>query len=314
MMYSYSIIQWLAFFYFYCFCGWCFESTYVSICSRKLTNRGFLRGPFLPLYGSGAILLLVVSKPVEGNIFLVYVVGCLCATILEYVTGVAMEALFKVRYWDYSNHRFQFQGHIWLVSSLAWGLFTVLLTRVVHVPVERIVLAVPGSVLTAVIMVLTVLIGADFALSFKAAIDIKDMLEKMKSTKTELLHIHKRLDAIIASAGESIENRREAILESMDEIRSGIEDKLDHLKKLAANRPGEYPESVRDEVSELKKKYIVNVELRNRMSSIRDFFQRDLLRNNPSMASDQYQECLDELKQNAGRRGKDRRKEEKETQ
>ena len=134
----------------------------------------------------------------------------------------------------------------------------------------------------------------------------------MKNTKTELLRIQKRLDVIIASVGESLESRKDAFVESMDEIKSGIEEKLEHLKKLAMNRPGEYPESVRSEVSELRKKYVINVELRNRLASIRDFFQRDLLRSNPSMASDQYQEYLDELKQNAGRfRKKKRRKEEK---
>ena len=119
-MYHYTAIQWLFFFYFYCFFGWCFESTYVSIKSRKLVNRGFMRGPFLPLYGSGAIMMLVVSMPFQDNLVLVYIAGCIGATVLEYVTGVIMEALFKVRYWDYSKNKFNFQGHICLGSSLAW--------------------------------------------------------------------------------------------------------------------------------------------------------------------------------------------------
>ena len=69
-MYSYTITQWLFFFYFYCFIGWCFESAYVSIKSRKLTNRGFMRGPFLPIYGSGAIMMLVVSMPFQDSLIL----------------------------------------------------------------------------------------------------------------------------------------------------------------------------------------------------------------------------------------------------
>ena len=93
-MYHYTAIQWLFFFYFYCFFGWCFESTYVSLKSRKLVNRGFCRGPFLPLYGSGAIMMLVVSMPFQDNLVLVYIAGCIGATVLEYVTGVTMEALF----------------------------------------------------------------------------------------------------------------------------------------------------------------------------------------------------------------------------
>ena len=135
-MYHYTVIQWLFFFYFYCFCGWCFESTYVSIKTKKLTNRGFMRGPFLPIYGSGAIMMLVVSMPFKDSLILTYIAGCIGATALEYVTGVTMEALFKVRYWDYSKNKFNFQGHICLGSSLAWGFLTILMTEFVHVPVD----------------------------------------------------------------------------------------------------------------------------------------------------------------------------------
>ena len=74
-MYSYTAVQWLFFFYFYCFFGWCFESTVVSVSKKKFVNRGFMRGPFLPLYGSGAIMMLVVSMPFQDNIFMVYIAG-----------------------------------------------------------------------------------------------------------------------------------------------------------------------------------------------------------------------------------------------
>ena len=128
-MFDYTLYEWLLFFFFYCFFGWCFESTYVSICQKRLTNRGFMRGPFLPLYGTGAIMMLVVSKPFERYVPLVYLAGCVGATGLEYVTGVAMEALFAVRYWDYSHKRFNYKGHICLSSTLAWGALTVMVTR-----------------------------------------------------------------------------------------------------------------------------------------------------------------------------------------
>lgn len=298
-MNSYTIIQWLFFFYLYCFGGWCVESTYVSIMSRKLTNRGFLRGPFLPLYGCGAIMMLVVAMPFRDNILLVYVAGCIGATVLEYITGVIMEKLFKVRYWDYSELKFNFQGHVCLGTTISWGFLTILLTRFLHVPVERMMLAIPEQVLTVITILMTVGIGADLALSFKAAIDIKDLLAKMESTKEELARIQKRLDAIMTTAGESLGNRKDAILGSVDEIKNSIEDKLERIKNLAFTKPSEYLESVKGEVTELVKKYIVNIELRKRLSSIRDFFQRDMLRSNPSMTSDQYKESLEELKKKA---------------
>lgn len=258
-------------------------------------------------------MMLVVSMPFRDNPVLVYVAGCLGATALEYVTAVVMEALFKVRYWDYSDIKFNFQGRICLGATLSWGLCTILMTQIIHVPMERMMLAIPGHVLTVVTIIVTVLIFADFALSFKAAIDIKNLLAKLASTKEELVRIQKRLDTIMTAAGESLGSRKDTIVESVDEIKTGIEDKIQYLKNLAFTKPSEYLDSVKEEVLELLKKYAVNVELRSRMSSIRDFFQRDMLRANPTMTSDQYQEDLEELKHNANDNKAGKKKSKKES-
>ena len=151
-MYVYSLTQWSFFFLLYCVLGWCFESTYVSIMQHRLVNRGFLHGPYLPIYGSGAIMMLFVTIPVRESLILSFLAGLVGATALEYITGVAMEALFKVRYWDYSNQRFNFQGHICLSSSIAWGGFTLLLTRVIHKPIERMMLWIPERLLSVLVM------------------------------------------------------------------------------------------------------------------------------------------------------------------
>ena len=66
-------------------------------------NRGFLQIPMLPLYGTGAVLILFLTIPVKEVLWLVYLIGAIGATILEYITGWAMESLFKMKYWDYSN-------------------------------------------------------------------------------------------------------------------------------------------------------------------------------------------------------------------
>lgn len=314
-MYSYTIVQWFFFFYFYCFVGWCIESTYVSIKTKQLTNRGFMRGPFLPLYGSGAIMMLVVSMPFQDNIFMVYVAGCIGATILEYVTGVTMEALFKVRYWDYSNNKFNFQGHICLGTSLSWGFLTILMTEVVHVPVERFVLSIPDMVLKVVTYVLSVVIFADFALSFKAAIDLRDVLVKMEQVKEEMVHIQKRLDVMIALANQEVENRKSVLSESMnmareelvesmsmriEDIKSGIEKKMEQVKAIIPSRDGTRMDgamdNVQEELQDLKTKYAINVADRNRLGRLKDFFQRDLVRSNPSMTSVRFREALEELK------------------
>lgn len=309
-MYQYSVIQWIFFFYLYCFLGWCFESTYVSIKSRKLTNRGFMRGPFLPIYGSGAIMMLVVSMPFQDSIVLTYIAGCIGATVLEYVTGVTMEALFKVRYWDYSKNKFNFQGHICLGSTLAWGFLTIAMTEFIHVPIEQLVLSIPAQVLTIVTLVLTAGIFADFALSFKAAVDLRNVLVKMEQAKQELVHIQKRLDVIIALTNEGMTNYKEAFTENVNtakegfnenisELKEGIESKLESIKNAALAKPSEYLESVKEEVLELKTKYTLSVENRNRLSGLKDFFQRNMVRSNPTMTSVKFKEALDEVKKKA---------------
>lgn len=321
-MYDYSLIQWMFFFYFYCFAGWCFESAYVSVKTGELTNRGFLRGPFLPIYGSGAIMMLVVSMPFQDNLFLTYAAGCIGATVLEYVTGVTMEALFKVRYWDYSKNKFNFQGHICLGSSLAWGVLTILMTEVIHVPVEKLVLSLPAKALTIVTCLLTVVIFADFALSFKAAIDLRNVLVKMEQVREEMLHIRRKLDMIIALADQEREERKagwaegrtadmrpgrreeagEGMVMSLEEIKAGIESKLESLKQQIQARHSEYLESKKEEILDLKTKYTVNLEMRKGLGNLKDFFQRDMLRANPGMTSVKFKEALEELKEKASRK------------
>lgn len=307
-MYVYSAMQWLFFFYFYCFFGWCFESAYVSIKSKRLVNRGFMRGPFLPLYGSGAIMMLLVSRPFQDNLVMVYLAGFVGATVLEYVTGVVMEALFKVRYWDYSNQPFNFQGHICLGSSLAWGFLTIFMTECLHKPVERFMLGVPSAVLTPVTLALTALICADFALSFKAALDLRDVLVRMEKAKEELVHIQKRLDVIIAVTNEDLNNRREAFTENIEtrveDLKANIEEKLESVKKQLQAKPDSYRENARNELFELKVKFMRNLEDGERLSGMKDFFQRNLIRANPTMTSKYFQEYLEELKRRVEEKGK----------
>lgn len=301
-MFGYNGVQWLFFFYFYCFAGWCFESVYVSIKSRKWVNRGFMRGPFLPLYGSGAIMMLVVSRPYVDNIWLTYISGVIGATALEYVTGVAMEALFKVRYWDYSQRFLNFQGHICLRSSLTWGLFTVLMTRVIHRPIETMVYMIPGQLLYYLTVILTVYIVADFSLSFKAALDLRDILVKIMKAREELERIQKRLDVYIAFNNDEKEQRRMDREERrelrVNDLAASLEQRFATIKEALLSRPSAYGESAKEEIAELRGKFSLYREKERGIGRL-DFFKRDMIRNNPSMRSQAYESAFEELKEMA---------------
>lgn len=302
-MYSYTMIQWLFAFYFYCFFGWCFESAFVSIKNKRLVNRGFMRGPFLPLYGTGAIMMLIVSMPFQHNILLTYIAGCIGATMLEYITGVLMESLFKVRYWDYSNQKINFQGRICLTSSLAWGGLTILMTKVVHKPVEQMMFRIPPYFLAILTFLLTIYIVADFTLSFKAAIDLRDILVKMEAAKEELIRVQKRLDVIIALSNEEHEIKKlEKVIkksardEKVEELIYNIEQHLVNIKERVQSEVSSYPDHIREEILELRTKYKVNVEMRFQLKNLKDAYKRQKIKGNPSMVSKKFKEALQELK------------------
>ena len=175
---TYHWTQWLLFFYLYCFIGWCFESTVVSVSQRKPVNRGFMKGPFLPIYGSGAIMILLFTLPVRTNYVLVFLLGMLAATILEYVTGACMERLFKVRYWDYSHKCFNLHGYICLTSSLAWGALSVALVAFLQTWLERFVFYLSDDMAGALVFVVSVIFVYDFVTSFRSAYNLRKLIEQ----------------------------------------------------------------------------------------------------------------------------------------
>ncbi len=287
-------MQWLFFIYIYSFLGWCYESVYVSIKQKRWVNRGFLRGPFLPLYGSGAIMMLIVSTPFRDNLLFTFLAGCIGATALEYVTGVTMEGLFKVRYWDYTGRRFNFRGHICLAATLAWGAFTILLTNVIHKPVEKMVLSMPYLAVKIITTVITLVIVSDFTLSFKTALDIRDVLIKMDSIKQELMRIQRRIDVILAIAGETKDNTIQYTSERADDIIESLENRF---KKLKDSLPKlNLSDEKKEELAELRIKFRIHKERKFQLSHMKDFYRREMIKGNPAMISVKFKEGLEEIK------------------
>lgn len=295
-MYQYTVIEWLFFFYFYCFFGWIFESAYVSVKSRHFVNRGFMRGPFLPIYGSGAIMMLVASMPFQDNIILTYFAGCLGATILEFVTGMTMEALFKVRYWDYSNQKFNYKGHVCLSSTVAWGFLTILMTEFLHKGVEKIVFAIPETVVTLLTVVLSICLTVDFTLSFKAAMDLRDILIGLEKAREEMERIQKRLDVLIAVVNDERETKRHEREEKAEEIMDSLEEKFLRIRERLSVDPGAFMDDMKEEFTELRSRFLIEREHRIQFRRLKDFYQRSIIKGNPGMHSVKFNEALEEIK------------------
>lgn len=185
-MYTYSFVQWLAFFYIYCFIGWCIESTIVSVESKKFVNRGFLRITMLPLYGFGALSILFASLPFKDNPTLAYISAALSCTLLEYITGVVMEAIFKVKYWDYSSMKYNLNGKICLTASFFWGFLSLFMTYQLHDFVSKRILKIPDKALQITVLIVSVIFIADVIYSIKSAIDVRMILSELTEIRNQL--------------------------------------------------------------------------------------------------------------------------------
>mgnify|MGYP002510514967 FL=1 len=273
MIYTFS--TWLFFFYFYCFLGWIWETCYVSVLKAKWVNRGFMRGPFLPIYGSGAIVVLIFTLPFRTSPGLVFVVGMVSATILEYFTGVAMEQMFHVRYWDYSNQRLNLNGHICVTSSLAWGMFSVILTLYGHTPVERLVSRMSTNALEVIVFVLTVYISIDMAESVREAINLKEVLLSLEENNEEFRRLQKHIEIASAFYGGELKERSEAGLRKINSALESGKEMYDRLGESSRTSRAAFMQKVNSARS--RKEY-------GRMNS--------LLKRNPRAVSRMHEEAF----------------------
>ncbi|MFT4005599.1 MAG: putative ABC transporter permease [Lacrimispora sp.] len=299
-MYLYTWYQWLMFFFIYCFIGWIIESTYVSIKSLQLVNRGFLRLPLLPLYGSGAIVMLWLSLPVKGNLLLVFLFGMTGASALEYVTGYVMERLFKMKYWDYSNNPLNLNGYICLGTSIAWGFLTMLLTEVVHRPLEWLVLDLNPTACISVVLVTSVLFVTDTIHSTKEALDLGRVLESMTKLKAELEEVQLQMNLLKAETAQKVSELKNETLQKTAALKDETLVKISSIKAETANALKE--SSLAEHFQSLTESALTGrlqslAESREKLTNRLTAYRKGILRRNPTASSRLFGEALRELRE-----------------
>lgn len=250
---QYTIQQWLLFFYIYCFLGWCFESTYVSIRKKRFVNRGFLHSPLLPIYGSGAIVMLLVSIRIRDHIVLMFLAGMVGATALELAVGLIMEAVFKIKYWDYSNQRFNYKGVICLSSSLCWGFFTVVLNKWLHRPVEEFVLGLPDLAVTITAGIISVFFVCDTVVSVKVALGIRDMLDVKARLRTEMDEIREQLSERVAAMKSDMNEKKDTANEQLAALLDSLGEKLSEMSGAFGGRADMLIDATSEKLSALSR-------------------------------------------------------------
>lgn len=157
------------YFTIYSFVGWLWEVFYIRVTERRWNNQGFLTGPYLPIYGFGAVLILLFIAPLEIDTFWKFILSGVLATIAEYITHFLLEKLFGMRLWDYSHFPLNIRGRVCLFASLAFAALALLVIDIVHPLVESVVGGLPELLVTIVACALSVLLVADTISSLMAA-------------------------------------------------------------------------------------------------------------------------------------------------
>ena len=260
----YYIISW---FFIYSFLGWVWESAYVSIKSRKLVNRGFVNGPLCTIYGAGAVTIYLILRPLRENLALLYLGGVVVATALEYITGWIMETVFHTRWWDYSDKKFNLHGYISLASSLLWGVFSVLLFKLLQPFVFWITSLYPRSVGEVILTVIMILYGVDFVISSHAAFGLSKTFEKAEEMLEDLASYMQftRLYETREEIREKLESIRTAVRqkEMIERMNAGREEFISRFEAVISENPLKegsfYQEKKRElerRLDEFSKKYI----------------------------------------------------------
>lgn len=184
---GYHVILW---FITYSMLGWLVESMYMSVCNRKLTNRGFAKGPYCPIYGVGALTVFFILRPYADNAILLFFMGSALATSIEIVTAVIMKRMFGGIWWDYADKPFNYRGVICLESSIAWGFYTIFLFLFLQNIVTAMVNVVPVLIGRTIGSVLLVIFAADFLnVLYKEKKDsIPDQVVEWKDTIIEKIY------------------------------------------------------------------------------------------------------------------------------
>ncbi len=170
----------------YSFIGWTMESVYVSVKLKKPVNRGFLNGPACPIYGVGALILITFLAPVSHNLPLLFVLGLVLTSLLEYAVGFAMEKLFHAKWWDYSDQKFNINGRVSLKNSIYWGLLSALLMTQVHPRITQLVDMIPKNIAMFTAWASFAMLLVDTAVTIPTVITLNTRLASLHKVYEEL--------------------------------------------------------------------------------------------------------------------------------
>lgn len=178
-----TILYYFLIFFIYSVLGWLMESLYVSICQKKTVNRGFLIGPYCPIYGCGSLIMILYLEQYKNNILTVFILGLTICSFLEYITSYLMERIFKARWWDYSNQKFNLNGRICGKNAILFGIGGILVIYLTQPIIEKLLSNLNNTWITILSIFFFTICTIDTIISFKIVNKLKKNLSYVEVRK-----------------------------------------------------------------------------------------------------------------------------------
>ena len=244
-----SIYYSILYFFVYGFLGWCTEVIFAAFKQHRFVNRGFLNGPICPIYGVGVTLVIACLEAFQSNLLLLYISSVILVTVLEGVTGWAMDKLFHNKWWDYSKLPFNIGGYVCLLFSLIWGVACVFIVYFVHPLIHQVLSLIPHTAGIALIAILGIALLSDMIVTTSAIVKFNQYLELLKHITDELHAISNQIGAEIYQNVMHVLDMQESSRQKLDDVKLEVSEEIRmqivELKTRAQNLGEKVPKPAR---------------------------------------------------------------------
>ena len=215
-----NIELYILIFFIYAFAGWCLESigSIFNPKVKKIINRGFLIGPYCPVYGIGVVLVSILLKKYTNDIPALFFLAILICGTLEYFTGYIMEKLFNARWWDYSSKKFNINGRVCLDTLLPFGIIATLIINKINPLILKYLNELSNNTLHITVGILGVIFIIDFIISFKIILSFKGEIHDSKDNTEEIVNkVKDKTDELSEFVKDKAEEAGEIILDKAED-------------------------------------------------------------------------------------------------
>lgn len=235
LQYTLDFYHLFYYFLFYSFLGWCLECSYAYSKQNNFINRGFLNGPFCPIYGFGTLSIIILVNPIIkfmpnneiiiNKVLFIYTV--IITSVIEYFTGFLLETFFKTTWWDYKERPFNIKGRICLRFSIIWGLTALVILNRIHPFVHKVISLIPINIGIKVIYIALTYFFIDGFITLKSLVDLRSVLMELENVSFQI-----REDALRFRSNLKDEYIEELLKEKDEKMRNLIIKRKELISKL----------------------------------------------------------------------------------